>query len=173
MGGIAGSSVPNPAYDAGLDQASRAYLVGHVGARQRGREGLLRLAFHRRGDADPGLFGQRARTADQRRLQLATQRRQAVQLRAGRVRLRLAQVLGELEELLHQLALVAPQQVDEPGALRWTPQLAQRPSERSLLFGPRFADLLVTRGSEGLRPQRVQLVGDLVELARVICGFRR
>jgi hypothetical protein len=53
--------------------------------------------------------------------------------------------VGELEELLHDVVLVAPQQVDEPGALGRLAQFADLTGEGLLARRSRLADFGVAR----------------------------
>ena len=102
-----------------LYQASAAHFVGDLRIGQGRGEGLLRLACRGVGDPHAGLRGQCLRLAQQGRLQLPTLSGEAAELFAGRAGLSAAQLGGELEELLHDVALAAPQQIHEPRALRW------------------------------------------------------
>ena len=74
---------------------------------------------------DAGVAGEHVCPSQQRRLQIAALRGEAAQLRAGRLRLGATQRVGQLEQLLHHVALVAPQQVDQPRALGRSAQLSQ------------------------------------------------
>jgi len=60
--------------------------------------------------------------------------------------------------------LVAPQQVDQPCALRWSAQCGELLRQLLLTVRAGLADVFVARGGEAVRLQRVQLVGDLVQL---------
>jgi hypothetical protein len=73
------------------------------------------------------------------------------------------QFARQLEKLLHDLALVAPEQIHQPGALRRPSQATQLARQWLLAGGLRLANLLVASRRERIRPQRIQLVGDGVE----------
>jgi hypothetical protein len=80
------------------------------------------------------------------------------------------ELVTDAQEFFHGVALVPPQQVEQPRALRRASQPAQVSGQRRSTLGTGPGHLLVPGGDECVRSQRIEIIGYLAQLPLLVGG---
>ena len=96
---------------------------------------------------------------------------QSLQVGSRRLGLRLPECGAHIEQSLQDVALVAPEEVDQPGALGRSAERGEGLRQRGLFRGTRHFDVRIASRGELVRAHAVELIGQALE-GRLVVGRR-